>query len=68
MDEAELEEVIHLVDRQKKKLHFADSLMHVQSAYKELRQLPLFQGLSDADFARVRADSHRSMCDLMLQC
>ncbi|KAL0054936.1 hypothetical protein WJX82_004786 [Trebouxia sp. C0006] len=53
MDEAEVEEVIHLVDRQKKRLHFAGSLMHVQPACKELRQMPLFQGLNDQDFAKV---------------
>ena len=68
MDEAELEEVIHLVDRQKKKLHFADSLMHVQPAHKELRQLPLFQGLSDADFARVRTQSCGSKPGLLRLC
>ncbi len=53
MDEAEVEEVIHLVDRQKKRLHFAGSLMHVQPAGKELRQMTLFQGLNDQDFAKV---------------
>lgn len=53
MDEAEVEEVIHLVDRQKKRLHFAGSFMHVQPACKELRQMPLFQGLNDQDFAKV---------------
>ena len=55
MDEAEVEEVIHLVERQKKKLHFAGSLMHVQPACQELRQMPLFQGLSDQDFAKVHS-------------
>ena len=57
MDEAEVEEVIHLVDRQKKRLHFAGSLMHVQPACKELRQMPLFQGLNDQDFAKVHKHS-----------
>lgn len=57
MDEAEVEEVIHLVERQKKRLHFADSLIHVQPAVKELHQLPLLHGLSDQDLAKVRANS-----------
>ena len=57
MDEAEVEEVIHLVDRQKKRLHFAGSFMHVQPACKELRQMPLFQGLNDQDFAKVQEHS-----------
>ncbi|KAA6417827.1 MAG: salt overly sensitive 1 [Trebouxia sp. A1-2] len=57
MDEAEVEEVIHLVDRQKKRLHFAGSLMHVQPASKELRQMLLFQGLNDQDFAKVTSDA-----------
>ena len=57
MDGAEVEEVIHLVDRQKKRLHFAGSLMHVQPACKELRQMPLFQGLNDQDFAKVHKHS-----------
>ncbi len=61
MDEAEVEEVIHLVDRQKKRLHFAGSLMHVQPACKELRQMPLFQGLSDQDLAKVHKHSFANM-------
>lgn len=62
MDEAEVEEVIHLVDRQKKRLHFAGSLMRVQSACKELRQMPLFQGLNDQDFAKVHKHSFVVPC------
>ena len=57
MDGAEVEEVIHLVDRQKKRLHFAGSLMHVQPACKELRHMPLFQGMNDQDFAKVHKHS-----------
>ena len=53
MDEAEVQEVVHLVERQKKRLHFAGSMLHVQPAQQELRQLTLFQGLSDKDFAKV---------------
>jgi len=62
MDEAEVEEVIHLVDRQKKRLHFAGSLMHTQTACKELRQMPLFQGLNDQDFAKVQEHSFVVPC------
>ena len=53
MDAAEVQEVVHLVDRQKKRLHFAGGLMRVQSAQHELRQLLLFRGLTDQDFAKV---------------
>ena len=53
MDEAEVEEVIHLVERQKKRLHFAGSLLRVQSAPTELRQLTVFHGLSDQELAKV---------------
>lgn len=61
MDEAEVAEVIQLVERQKKRLHFASSLIHIQPASKELRQLPLFQGLADADFAKVRVSIQPSL-------
>ena len=53
MDEAEVEEVIHLVERQKKRLHFAGSLLRVQLASTELRQLTVFHGLSDQELAKV---------------
>lgn len=53
MDEAEVEEVIHLVERQKKRLHFAGSLLRVQPASAELRQLTVFHGLSDQELAKV---------------
>ena len=53
MDPAEVQEVVHLVERQKKRLHFAGSMLHVQPADQELRRLPLFQGLSDPDFTKV---------------
>lgn len=53
MDEAEVEEVIHLVERQKKRLHFAGSLLRVQPAPTELRQLTVFHGLSDQELAKV---------------
>ena len=62
MDEAEVEEVIHLVERQKKRLHFAGSLIHVQPACKELRQMRLFQGLNDQDFAKVQEHSFVVSC------
>ncbi|KAL3158150.1 Son of sevenless 1, variant 2 [Trebouxia sp. C0010 RCD-2024] len=53
MDEAEVEEVIHLIERQKKRLHFAGSLLRVQPATSELRQLTAFHGLSDQELAKV---------------
>ena len=57
MDAAELQEIVHLVERQKKKLHFAGGLLRVQPAQHELRQLTLFQGLSNQDFAKVNSFS-----------
>ena len=53
MDEAEVEEVVHLIERQKKRLHFAGSLLRVQPASLELRQLTAFHGLSDQELAKV---------------
>lgn len=53
MAEAEVEEVVHVIERQKKRLHFAGSLLQVQPAQNELRQLPVFHGLSDHELAKV---------------
>ena len=75
MDEAEVEEVIHLVERQKKRLHFAGSLLRVQPASVELRQLTAFHGLSDQELAKVpllccfkHTLVHRHCFELVLHC
>lgn len=73
MDEAEVEEVAHLIERQKKRLHFAGSLLRVQPAAVELRQLTAFHGLSDQELAKVpqpvthmHARTHAHNCDILL--
>lgn len=49
-----MEEVVGLVERQKKRLHYAGSRINLVPASKELRQMPLFQGLLDDNFVKVR--------------
>ena len=53
VDTAEMGELIYLVDRQKKRLHFGAPTLRVPPAGKELWQHALLKGLTAQDRAEV---------------
>lgn len=55
VDSAEMGELIYLVERQKKRLHFGAPTLRVPPLSKELWQHPLLKGLTAQERAQVRS-------------
>ena len=67
VDSAEMAELVYLVERQKKRLHFGAPTLRVPPLAKELWQHPLFRGFTAQDRAEVNLPQDLPMTS-RLQC